>query len=115
MRSQQRFNIVKHARATEVKISVEKIEESIRVTIRDNGTGFRPETLRSRKTGGFGLFSSGERMTHLGGSMKIESEPGKGTAVVLSLPPAPCTETKPGRESEQGDTVNEKDKDSACG
>ncbi|WP_300673897.1 AAA family ATPase [Desulfoluna sp.] len=82
------FNIVKHAKATRVNLSVESSGDSIHVTITDNGTGFDiPETAARRHTSnGFGLFSIKERLAHHGGRLIITPGPVSGTRVVLSLP-----------------------------
>jgi PAS domain S-box-containing protein len=80
-------NIVKHANATEVSISLRKYRGMIRISVKDNGCGFdvRKATVTG-KPSGFGLFSIRERITHLGGKMRINSRRGKGTETVLIAP-----------------------------
>jgi len=82
------LNIVKHARARNVKISLTEKEEHIHIDIRDDGIGFESSQIGSHEkiNGGFGLFSIRERLRHIGGYLMLESEPGKGTKVRLVSP-----------------------------
>ncbi len=81
-------NVVKHARAKKVSVSLKEIANSVTVVIEDDGMGFDPEAVKTRngKQGGFGLFSIHERMSNLGGTFDIQSAPGKGCRVVLTMP-----------------------------
>jgi len=82
------FNIVKHARAQNVAVSIRRIDDSIQIGIEDDGVGFDISQVYARmnKARGFGLFSIRERFNHLGGRVEIQSKPGQGTRVVLLLP-----------------------------
>ena len=84
-------NIVKHARARRVKIAVQKevVPANGRaprtiVRIEDDGRGFDPATLANGKRG-LGLSSITERARMLGGAVVIDSAPGRGTAVTVTL------------------------------
>ena len=79
------INVVKHAQAQHVKVSICRNNNSMRINVIDDGVGFKPPTegFGSGKTAGFGLFSIRERLSYLGGSVEIESKPGKGTQVTL--------------------------------
>jgi len=59
--------------------------------VRDNGVGFdsdaRTNSGRFRAAHGLGLLSMHERAAEQGGMVRIESEPGRGTLVEISLPP----------------------------
>ncbi len=83
-------NVVKHAKATALHVSIERIGDSIQVSLADNGAGFAAEAegaaLSMDNTGGFGLFNIKERLEHLGGNVKIESSPGRGTTITLTAP-----------------------------
>ena len=81
-------NVVKHARANKVAVHLGEQDNDISITIEDDGIGFDRDALKSKngQKGGFGLFSIQERMTNMGGTFDIQSEPGKGCRVVLSLP-----------------------------
>jgi len=82
------FNVVKHAKARNVKVSILKDEGEIRITVHDDGVGFNTFEVNSNlgRTGGFGFFNIRERVGHLGGRFEIESKPGLGTRVSLMVP-----------------------------
>lgn len=75
-------NALKHARATEVRVQLELEGECLRVTVADNGDGFDPAIVKR----GNGLDHSGRRMEEIGGTCVVESRPGAGTCVRLSVP-----------------------------
>jgi PAS domain S-box-containing protein len=81
-------NIAKHAKATKAEVKVKFDEDKITVTISDNGTGFEPpEDLGAlTPTGKLGLAGMQERVQLLGGKLKLESKPGKGTKVIVEAP-----------------------------
>jgi signal transduction histidine kinase len=62
--------------------------DCLQVAVEDNGLGFAPDRLAaaSGKIEGFGLFSIRERLNYFGGHMEIESIPGLGTSVILTIP-----------------------------
>lgn len=77
-------NALRHAHADEAYVRMEWLEDRLRVTIRDNGSGFDPE--QAAKPTSLGLLSMRERATAIGGTLEIASRPGTGTAVVFELP-----------------------------
>ncbi len=81
------FNVIKHAGVQEAEVMMVRTpENAIQIIISDKGKGFNPEVIKKRKTGDltFGLFSIQQRLSHIGGQMDIDSEPGKGTRVTLT-------------------------------
>jgi signal transduction histidine kinase len=82
------INVVKHAQAQKVKVTIAKVDEKIYVTVEDDGVGFDAEKTAAMvgETGGFGLFSIRERMEQLGGELKIASEPGHGSRMTIIAP-----------------------------
>ncbi len=80
------MNAVKHARADLVRIRLGNSEERLTVEVRDDGVGFDSGRVRETEHDGFGLFSIRERMEGLGGSLTVESTPGRGSALTLSVP-----------------------------
>jgi ligand-binding sensor domain-containing protein len=74
-------NIARHARATRVDIDLAAQENTWRLTIRDNGTGFDPASVRR----GNGLKNLRLRATRLKGDLQLESRPGSGTVVTFSV------------------------------
>jgi PAS domain S-box-containing protein len=81
-------NVVKHADATSVRISLRKKNERLEIGVEDNGLGFVPAEGFSRKRahGGFGLFHIQERLRAWGGTLEIHSRPGNGTRAVATIP-----------------------------
>jgi len=61
------------------------------LTVRDNGRGFQEPVTTGAGTEGQGLGLRGmrERVTALGGQMRVESEPGRGTVIAVSVPGSP--------------------------
>ncbi len=78
-------NIVKHAKAREVRIDLFLDSERARLCVKDDGQGFQPEL----NAGSFGLTSMQDRTKALGGIWTIHSEPGRGTEVHASIPIPP--------------------------
>jgi len=81
-------NIAKHAEATKAEVEVKFDANKIAVTISDNGKGFEPpESLGAlTPTGKLGLAGMQERVQLLGGKLKLESKPGKGTKIFVEAP-----------------------------
>lgn len=75
-------NVVKHSGATRAEVYLRERDGTLDVTVRDEGSGFAAE----RETAGFGLIGMRERVALVGGSMHIDSEPGAGTLIRVSLP-----------------------------
>lgn len=83
------MNSVKHAHARNMCATIRNNERNVVITIQDDGVGFDACEIGSKmRTNccGFGLFSVGERLSHLGGNFRIESKPGMGTLVTLTAP-----------------------------
>jgi PAS domain S-box-containing protein len=77
-------NIAKHTRSDKVSVTLSGGAPGFRLSIKDNGTGFDPTAPRSK--GGLGLISIKERVRLVGGTLSIESRPGKGTRVTVEVP-----------------------------
>ena len=86
-------NALKHARARRIRIAAAVEEATVALRVRDDGVGFDPAAVaaaaRCPGEGGLGLVSMRERLEALGGSLRIESAPGKGTTVEARLPRGP--------------------------
>lgn len=78
-------NAASHARAKHANVTVVQDAQRIHVTIADNGSGFDP--TRSR---GMGILGMEERVRRLGGTLGIESAPGKGAILKAELPLLPA-------------------------
>jgi PAS domain S-box-containing protein len=81
-------NVVKHAQARNVKVSMRRDGSDMRLTVEDDGVGFYAVPIGSRwsRSEGFGLFSIRERLDYLGGHLEVESESGHGTRATLVAP-----------------------------
>jgi len=77
------INAAKHAGAHRVHVRLERQEDHLNAAVEDDGVGMEPDTAAVK---GSGLFSIHERLSCVGGSMSIESAPGKGTKVRLCAP-----------------------------
>ena len=79
-------NVVKHADATHVAVTLATAEDETILEIADDGVGFDP---RGDYPGHLGLQSMRERMEEAGGRLQVESAPGQGTVVRAQLPVEP--------------------------
>jgi signal transduction histidine kinase len=74
-------NAATHASAKNAKVTIAQSSDQITVGITDDGHGFNPERLR-----GMGILGMEERVRRLGGTLTIDSAPGKGATVKAELP-----------------------------
>ena len=79
-------NVEKHARAKNVKLSLNRNSTQIVVKICDDGKGFDPKKIRKKEDSGCGLDNMRERASFLNGSVTWVSTLGKGTTVTVTLP-----------------------------
>ncbi|MDP2948216.1 MAG: GAF domain-containing sensor histidine kinase [Chloroflexota bacterium] len=81
-------NCARHARAEHVRVRLEHVDGEVRGTVEDDGVGFDVwATLKGkREKAALGLLGMRERAALIGGSLDIESEPGRGTRLRLRLP-----------------------------
>jgi two-component system sensor histidine kinase DegS len=80
-------NAARHSQATNVKLTVDMGESSIKVAVEDNGKGFSTEALKLGNSLGLNLIR--DRVEMLGGTFDLNSTIGKGSKVTLSLPAKP--------------------------
>jgi signal transduction histidine kinase len=85
-------NIVKHAHASHVWVSLDAQDSDVVLSVEDDGAGFQPGAVRG--TGGLGLISMEERARLAGGTLSIESAPGKGTRISVIVPGSQVTAGK---------------------
>jgi signal transduction histidine kinase len=76
-------NVLKHADAQHVSILLARKNERVSVVIEDDGRGFEPEAADNSR---LGLVGMRERVKLLDGTLAIESSPGRGTTLVVSVP-----------------------------
>lgn len=85
-------NVARHARASEVWVTLAGTEAELRLEVRDNGRGFDVDAARLAASGGrsMGLLSMEERATLARGRLALDSAPGRETRVSLALPLTPA-------------------------
>jgi signal transduction histidine kinase len=76
-------NVMYHANATCLQVHLKQQDARIMLRINDDGLGFDPRNRK--KSGHFGLTGMYERADLMGGSLSVESEPGQGTTVQLTI------------------------------
>jgi signal transduction histidine kinase len=76
-------NAVKHSAATELHLQIHWQGQRLVVVVQDNGKGFDPAVVKSERNG---MTNMTQRMSELGGSCHITSQPGKGCRVEFSIP-----------------------------
>lgn len=77
-------NAARHAQASLVEVTIDRSDDAVRLTVRDNGRGFSPQ--QPRKPGSYGLMGLRERAYLLGGEVNITSEHGRGTTIEVRIP-----------------------------
>lgn len=74
-------NCARHSRAGRVQVRLERAADGVFLRVEDDGAGFRPSLTR-----GLGMLGMHERVAQLGGRLRVQSEPGRGTVVTADLP-----------------------------
>jgi len=83
-------NVARHAQATRCRVYLQRLTNTLLVTIEDDGVGF--ETAAAPEPGvarGLGLVGIRERVAQLRGELRIESAPGRGTRLTVEVPAVP--------------------------
>ena len=80
-------NALKHSKATKIQVDMAVQRDEFRVTIRDNGIGFDPAraNVERVKKGGNGVGNMRRRLAEINGECRIESQPSRGTAIILQI------------------------------
>jgi signal transduction histidine kinase len=76
-------NVIKHANARNVSVSVSRRDSAVAAVIEDDGAGFDPRAVREDA---IGLIGMRERLALIDGRLEVESRPGAGTTVVAEVP-----------------------------
>jgi len=79
-------NVFKHSRCRSCEVVMGTSEDALELTITDDGVGFDLDETASRTEGSFGLASMRERAESLGGRLEVDTAPGRGTRVTLTVP-----------------------------
>jgi signal transduction histidine kinase len=79
-------NSAKHTQATQVDVTIDQVDQGLRVRVRDNGHGFEPGQQIAGVSEQMGLRQMRERLAVIGGQMTVLSQPGAGTEVRVWIP-----------------------------
>lgn len=79
------INSVKHSQAKNIRVSIERPADALRIEVCDDGSGFGPDIGNDKKQS-FGLSSVREQVKYHKGDLRIESAPGKGASVTIIYP-----------------------------
>jgi signal transduction histidine kinase len=90
------FNVTKHSGSLEARVKVTRDAGMLRICVEDSGRGFDCHALRNGSPRGLGLFSLSERIKALSGQVEVQSAPGLGTRVTLSIPSHDATPVREG-------------------
>ena len=77
-------NIIKHSKATEIKVSIKSEAENISISVNDNDKGFDLNALKENETG-IGIKSIKQRCKLINADFNINTAPGKGTSVLIAI------------------------------
>ncbi len=79
-------NVVRHAHATRIDLSLDDADGTLSLHVVDDGAGFDVAEARSRPTASVGLFGMAERVALVGGTLDIQSQQGAGTRLEVRVP-----------------------------
>jgi signal transduction histidine kinase len=80
-------NVARHAKASRVEVSLQKLPDGICMKIKDDGKSFQVErTLHAKAGKSLGLLGMRERLEMVGGKLSVESTPGQGTTIMAQVP-----------------------------
>jgi len=80
-------NVARHAQASRVEVIIQKLPEGICMKIKDDGKSFQVDrVLHGKGRKHLGLLGMRERLEMVGGSLAVESAPGKGTTIIAQIP-----------------------------
>jgi signal transduction histidine kinase len=79
-------NIARHGHASTAMISLTASDGNLVARIADDGRGFVPRKITPTRDGGLGLLSMAERAYSIGGELRLQSEPGRGTKIEVAVP-----------------------------
>ncbi len=81
-------NAVKHSGADQIDVALRSSSDAIRITIKDDGSGFSRDDAASPGPGHYGIIGMKERASQIGAALDLVTQPGAGTTITLTLPAA---------------------------
>jgi signal transduction histidine kinase len=82
-------NVERHADATQVTLTLHLVDDTLQLVLTDDGRGFAPAEAKTADK--FGLLGMKERSDLIDGALRVDSAPGRGVTLVLTLPNQPAT------------------------
>jgi ligand-binding sensor domain-containing protein/two-component sensor histidine kinase len=79
-------NAMKHAHATQIALRLRIAPQQLNLQVVDDGCGFEPGGVFTSRNGNFGLLGMQERARQIGGKLRLDSQPGSGTRVEITVP-----------------------------
>jgi signal transduction histidine kinase len=79
-------NAVKHAGASLIEVSLQSKGGAIKITVKDDGSGFSRDDAASPGPGHYGIIGMKERASQIGADLDLVTQTGAGTAITLTLP-----------------------------
>jgi two-component system sensor histidine kinase UhpB len=81
-------NVARHAAARHIWIDLGQTDHAMELVVRDDGVGFDVVAIQKQaaRRGSLGLLGMAERVQLLGGSLEVESEPGRGARIRVTFP-----------------------------
>jgi two-component system sensor histidine kinase UhpB len=78
------LNAVKHSGARSLLVALERTANRVRLVVKDDGSGFDRQTTAA-EAGHYGVLGMRERAAHIGAELSLDSAPGDGTAVSVTM------------------------------
>jgi signal transduction histidine kinase len=98
-------NVARHAHASSCRVYLQRLAHTILITVEDDGIGFDASGDAAGSRGGLGLIGIRERVAQLGGTVRLETTPGKGTRLTVELP-ARLRPSPPGSDAGEPDVAS---------
>ncbi len=97
-------NVARHADAASCRVYLQRLPDSVVLTIEDDGRGFEPSAHRPGEQDGLGLLGIQERISGFRGLFRLDSGPGRGTRITVELPALDAALPKASSPDEEGTT-----------
>jgi signal transduction histidine kinase len=79
-------NALKHGEPRSILVRLAFTADTVRLTVEDDGRGFDPAQAATPREGHFGIQGMRERAKRLGGTLEVDSAPGRGTRIIVKVP-----------------------------
>jgi len=80
------MNALRHSEATNIEVEIQYLRDFLRMLVRDNGCGIKPEAVQKESDSHWGLRGMRQRSENIGAQFEVRSQIGAGTEVLVSVP-----------------------------